>query len=319
MTMPPQLSSEQSLRAENADLRARLDDAEATLRDIRVREMDALVAEGDAGPRLFALQGLDDEQHRLRDEMLARCSEAMIAVDTVGRITFFNAAAERQYGVRAADVLGRELTAVFTRHWPSPEDEAAAWTALRGQGVWQGEYHQRTPQGRELHVDASMSLLRDSQGDIIGQLSVVRDITERHHGQAALRRNTALFSEIIEQAPGGVYVVDAQFRVAQMNAESLPFFASAQPLIGRDFDEALGIVWGPEMGPQIASIFRHTMATGERYVSPRFSEQRHDIGVVQAFEWETQRVTLPDGQLGVVCYFKDVTERERSEAARRES
>ena len=93
----------------------------------------------------------------------------------------------------------------------------------------------------------------------------------------------------------------------------------AQPLIGRDFDEALGIVWGPEIGPQIASIFRHTLATGERYVSPRFSERRQDIGVEQAFEWETQRITLPDGQHGVVCYFKDVTERERAEAAWRES
>jgi PAS domain S-box-containing protein len=148
---------------------------------------------------------------------------------------------------------------------------------------------------------------------------VVVDITERKQAEAALRGNTALFYKIIEQAPGGVYVVDAQFRVAQMNAESLPFFASAQPLIGRDFDEALGIVWGPEIGPQIASIFRRTLATGERYISPRFSELRQDIGVEQAFEWETQRITLPDGQYGVVCYFKDVTEKERVETARREN
>ena len=116
-----------------------------------------------------------------------------------------------------------------------------------------------------------------------------------------------------------MYVVDAQFRVAKMNAESLPFFASAAPLIGRDFDEALEIVWGPEVGPQIATIFRHSLATGERYVSPRFSEQRHDLGVVQSFEWETRRITLPDGQYGVVCYFKDVTARERAAEALRVS
>ncbi|MBC7561440.1 MAG: PAS domain S-box protein, partial [Gemmatimonadaceae bacterium] len=142
---------------------------------------------------------------------------------------------------------------------------------------------------------------------------------ERHHGEAALRRNTALFSEIIEQAPGGVYLVDAQFRVAQMNAETRPYFAAVQPLIGRDFDEALEIVWGPEIGPQIASIFRHTLATGERYVSPRFSEQRQDIGVEQTFQWETQRMTLSDGQPGVVCYFQEITARERAEAALRDS
>jgi PAS domain S-box-containing protein len=160
---------------------------------------------------------------------------------------------------------------------------------------------------------------RDEHGEIIGFSAMVVDITERKQADAALRANTALFYEIIEQAPGGVYVVDAQFRLAQVNAEALPTFASVQPLIGCDFDEVMDVVWGPEIGPQCASIFRHTLATGERYVSPRFSEQRHDIGVEQAFEWETQRITLPDGQHGVVCYFKDVTERERAETVRRDS
>ena len=319
MKTPSHPFADQPLRAENAALRAQLDDAEARLHAISVRKMGTLVVEGDAGPLLFTSLGLDAEQHRLCGEMLARGSEAMISVDTEGRITFLNAAAERQYGVRAADVLSRELTAVFTRHWPSPEEEAAAWTALRGQGEWHGEYLQRTPNGRELQVESRMSLLRDSHGDIIGHLSVVHDVSERRHGETALRRNAELFSEIIEQAPGGVYVVDAQFRVAQMNAETRPFFASVQPLIGRDFDEVLEIVWGPEIGPQIASIFRHTLATGERYVSPRFSEQRHDIGAEQAFQWETQRITLSDGQPGVVCYFQEITARERAEAALRDS
>ncbi|WP_310570188.1 PAS domain S-box protein [Gemmatimonas sp.] len=137
--------------------------------------------------------------------------------------------------------------------------------------------------------------------------------------EVALRRNEALFSTIIEQAPGGVYVVDAQFRVAHMNAQTRPYFAAVQPLIGRDFDEVMEIVWGPEIGPQIANIFRHTLATGERYVSPRFSEQRYDIGVEQAFQWEAQRIALSNGQLGVVCYFQEITARERAEAALRDS
>ena len=34
-------------------------------------------------------------------------------------------------------------------------------------------------------------------------------------------------------------------------------------------------------------------------------------------EWETQRVTLPDGQHGVVCYFNDITERTETEARER--
>jgi signal transduction histidine kinase len=39
--------------------------------------------------------------------------------------------------------------------------------------------------------------------------------------------------------------------------------------------------------------------------------------VEKTYEWETQRVTLPDGQHGVVCYFNDITERAEKEARER--
>jgi signal transduction histidine kinase len=35
----------------------------------------------------------------------------------------------------------------------------------------------------------------------------------------------------------------------------------------------------------------------------------------KTFEWQARRVTLPDGQHGVVCYFNDITERIQSEQA----
>ena len=54
-------------------------------------------------------------------------------------------------------------------------------------------------------------------------------------------------------------------------------------------------------------------------VSQPFSNQRHDLGLEQSYDWETQRVTLPDGKYGVVCYFSDVTERNRTEQTVRDS
>jgi PAS domain S-box-containing protein len=148
-------------------------------------------------------------------------------------------------------------------------------------------------------------------------MSFLIDISERKRADAAMRQNAILFSTIIEQAPMGVYAVDAQFRLQQVNPEAMPIFANVHPLIGRDFNEVLEILWGPEVGRQCADIFRHTLETGERYISPRFAERRFDLGEEQTFEWQTQRVTLPDGQHGVVCYFHEVTERHRFEEALR--
>ena len=141
---------------------------------------------------------------------------------------------------------------------------------------------------------------------------------DRQAAEDRLRQNAALFSRLVDQAPMGMYVVDAGFRLAQVNALAAPVFATVTPLIGRDFAEIMKILWGPVVGAQCEQIFRHTLATGERYVSPPFSEQRFDLAIEQAFDWESQRVSLPDGRYGVVCYFHEITERQRAERALRE-
>jgi len=161
--------------------------------------------------------------------------------------------------------------------------------------------------------------LRAEDGSVKQLIGTATDITDLKRIEEASNRNAALFSKIIEQAPGGVYVVDAMFRLQQINAEAMPVFKSVDPLIGRDFDEVLHILWGPKIGDALGDIFRHTLTTGERHVSPSFSEERFDIHERQAFEWETQRILLPDGQFGVVCYFRDVTERNRAHKALQES
>jgi signal transduction histidine kinase/CheY-like chemotaxis protein len=79
------------------------------------------------------------------------------------------------------------------------------------------------------------------------------------------------------------------------------------------------ILWGPELGPQLADIFRHTLESGERYISPRFTEQRADLGEEKSYDWEAQRLTLPNGKCGVVCYFSDTTEQYAQETALREA
>jgi PAS domain S-box-containing protein len=166
-------------------------------------------------------------------------------------------------------------------------------------------------QGRQQQVEVVANLY-DEGGHAVIQCNI-REITARKQVEALVQQNAALFSTLVEQAPSGMYVIDSRFRVLQINARALPVFATIQNVIGRDFDEVVRILWGRETGKLIADIFRHTLATGARYVSPLFHKMRHDIGVEQAYEWEAQRVFLADGQYGVACYFNDVTERKRAD------
>jgi PAS domain S-box-containing protein len=143
---------------------------------------------------------------------------------------------------------------------------------------------------------------------------IVQDITERKQAEALLIQNQKTFYELVERAPFGIYVIDSQFRIAQMNAGSQTgAFRNVQPVIGRDFAEVMRILWPEPVAVGIISSFRHTLETGEPYYSPRFFNPRHDVEAVEGYEWELHRIALPDGQFGVICYYFDSTKLRQAE------
>lgn len=160
-----------------------------------------------------------------------------------------------------------------------------------------------------------------------GLITLVTEMYRRHRlkAAAALReievtRSQQTFAELIERSPFGVYVVDSAFRIAIMNRGSQEgAFRNVRPVIGRDFAEAMRILWPEQIAGEVIGHFRHTLATGEPYRSPRFVNPRADLHVTEAYEWELHRMTLPDGQHGVVCYYYDSTRLRESEASLRES
>ena len=168
-------------------------------------------------------------------------------------------------------------------------------------------------QGRHQEVEVVANLYQENGHSVI-QCNI-RDITERKQAETSLRRNEALFAALIDQAPMGVYVVNADFRMAQINPKAFPQFRKIRPLIGRDFGEIVNILWPRRAAASIAALFRHTLRTGEAYQSPEFAERRRDTGKDEVYDFQLQHITLPGGDHGVVCFFNDITERKQAEAA----
>ncbi|MBC8087187.1 MAG: PAS domain S-box protein [Phycisphaerae bacterium] len=153
-------------------------------------------------------------------------------------------------------------------------------------------------------------------------LSAVRQhelAEESARASRQLNESNNRFEAIFETAPFGLYVVDQEFRLRQVSLRALPVFAGIAGLIGRDFAEVLFLLWPPENARDIASRFRHTLSTGEPYVSPVFSAVRQDSKVQEHYDWQIHRLALPDGQFGVVCYFMDVGARVMAEESSRRS
>ena len=234
-------------------------------------------------------------------------------MDAAGRISYLNAAARRTIAENHLDpdqLIGRDFFAVFPETLQVEVGRALKQTL-----------NERVPTAAESFYAPWRRWygVRNYPTADGGVSTFFQDITERKQSEEMLRQNEALFSSLVNLAPMGVYVVDAQFRLQQINPRALPAFEKVQPALGRDFAEVMRILWGPEVGGEIIKIFQHTLRTGEPYVSPRFSQFRQDLGEEKTYEWETKRMTLPDGQYGVVCYFNDITENTRAEQALRDA
>ena len=169
--------------------------------------------------------------------------------------------------------------------------------------------------GRHQEVEVVANLYVENGHPVI-QCNV-RDITERKQAEEMLRRNEAIFSALVAQSPAGVYVVDAQLKLRQLNPLARLAFGKVRPSLGRSLSEVLYLVWPRRVADRVLERFRHTLTTGETYQSPDFTERRRDSGRSEVYEWQLQRITLPAGEQGVVCFFNNITERKRAEGAQR--
>ena len=171
----------------------------------------------------------------------------------------------------------------------------------------------RNTRGHHQEVEVVANLY-DEGGHNIIQCNI-RDITARKLAETVLRRSKTLFTSIINQAPVGVYVVDSQFRLQQINPMAVPNFEGIKPLIGRDFAEIVHLIWPRKVASEHIKHFRHTLATGQSYQAPDVSAKRKDTSLKKVYEWSIQRVELPGSDFGVVCFFSDITERTRESEA----
>ena len=145
-----------------------------------------------------------------------------------------------------------------------------------------------------------------------------RDVTEAKQADELLRRNRDTFYSLIQNNPFGMYVVDADFRIAQFSQGARKAFANVQPVIGRDFAEVMRTLWPESFASEAIARFRHTLVTGEPHIAG-LVERRRDVDEVEAYDWRIERVTLPDGRFGVVCHFYDLSERQELESKLRDS
>jgi PAS domain S-box-containing protein len=129
----------------------------------------------------------------------------VVSVDTEGRITLFNAAAENISGYERNEVLGRGWWGAMLPAHLAEAGESAYRSFMAGRTALprQQEGPLRTKDGRMRHISWQSSLLRE--GDTVtGILAYGIDITEQKQAEAELHR----LHKAIGQAAEGVLIAD---------------------------------------------------------------------------------------------------------------
>jgi PAS domain S-box-containing protein len=129
--------------------------------------------------------------------LFERLQSAVIVTDLEDRVEFWNPAAERIYGWKTAETLGKKLDDFLPLHFTNPEDDSAsARQTLLTAGFWQGNVIQPHKNGHLLHVALEAYLLQDTQKIVL----LARDITAEARQAQALRRLQTLSRAVARRA-----------------------------------------------------------------------------------------------------------------------
>ena len=190
--MPP--GTFQHLIERNRELESRLEEAEETLRALRNGEVDAVVASGPDGDRVYTLKGADEAYRVMVQEMV----EGALTLTIDGLILFSNEQFASLVRSPLELVIGARIQDLV-----SPEDAGAVSALLAGKGGRKAEVRLRTG-------DATLAPVYLSVQDVVLDGAeclclIVTDLSEqkRHQEIAAL----------MEAVPAAVFIAqDAECR-----------------------------------------------------------------------------------------------------------
>jgi PAS domain S-box-containing protein len=139
----------------------------------------------------------------------------------------------------------------------------------------------------------------------------------RRETEQSLRNQSDQRLTLINQAPLGIYLVDADFRIVEVNPVAVPLFEGIPGgIIGQNFDEVTHRLWKRDVADEMVAIFRRTLETGEPYVVSEGDGFRIDRSAPEFYEWRVDRITLSDGRFGLVCYVRDISHQKQAAAAK---
>ena len=193
---------------------------------------------GHAARSLRSLELMGDKAFLLAS-MVESSNDAIITKTSSGIITSWNAGAERIYGYRSDEVLGKPVSILIP---PGKTDQMPAilHRVQRGEAIHHCETVCQRKDGRPVHVSVSISPIKDREKKIIGVSMIARDITAeieaRNQAAEKLASASQYARSLLESSLDPLVTISGKGKITDVNeATTKVTGVPRERLIGTDF------------------------------------------------------------------------------------
>ncbi len=175
--------------------------------------------------------------------------DGILSKDLNGIIQSWNRGAERLFGYRAEEIIGKHISTLAA---PGHADEIPRILEriARGERIDHFETKRMTKDGRILTVSLTISAIRDATGAVIGASKVVRDITERARQEQAIREANEALNRANADLQQFAYSASHDLQ------EPLRMVATYSELLKREFGSKLGPLGDEYIGYTVQGALR---------------------------------------------------------------
>ena len=164
--------------------------------------------------------------------------DVAIFADTSGRVLFANDASEQLFGLRPDELRGSRLADLH-----QDARLLGRLDALPGPHLVTTLFRQRG--GRSFYGEMQRSPVLGEHGEVLGQLEVIRDISERLQADRLRREGERRYQGVLEAMPQIVFLTDAAGHLSYVNQRWTDYVGPLETVQLRDESSALA---GPRSG-----------------------------------------------------------------------
>jgi len=246
--------------------------------------------------------------------ILDRIEDGYYEVDLAGNFTFFNSTLSILSGYDENEILGMNYTQYADKMAATRIFEVFNKVYQTGKPVKTVDMKLIRKDGIRYDVEASVSLMHDSDGKAIGFRGIVRDISDRKEAEEALREAKEKYQMLIEKMEEGVLLEDAEGKISFVNPRATNMFGyTEEELLGKHWTY---IITQEDLDKAQTESKKRPSGISTTYeVNIKTKDGVHIPIIVTA----TPIFSKAGNFDGVLCVFTDITEQKQVEESLREA